>query len=648
MRFAPTPSFVLRLLALLAFLVSSHVVAQARTQMGPSTRVSQADIAAAIQNSSVNSSMRSYGNDIASLAMFESGGNPGVYNGTCCTGLLQVNRSNLAAQGLTPQQYANMGTQQQVDVWLRVTNQGANTAVVRQLQQMQQNGQTFDGRPVDGALILSCIQLGTGNCQKMVRSGSCSGFADSNGTTICKMADKVRGGSNGETTPNNSDPNSNDTGGTGQASDSTSEAALRQILESSKKCWICEIVTKTSTITSKIVPLVVQALVTPGLPLMAVLFGVFLVFIVGRVFLWPGSFDWTELFMTGVRFTVVYALIASSTFSQNWVVDWGYNASTNAGIAIGQIGSQMSDQAFNTQSQNGDCVYDVNNLDLTAIRLGELSCRVHNAAYGPVVASAMLLLKKQPTGLDKDSANAAIIMALAFFLAISAFTALGAFAMSIVEALLRMGIVLALSPLFLFLWVFRRTRSMSTNALQMLLYAFFLLSFSGVLAAMSVYILHTMLGLAIGQQTASIQDVYNYINSNPQMTNFDSGENLAKFLKFALFAIAAGLVSSHLIRAGSSIAASLTQVQGLGEITRGVMSGVMTTASTAIMGPTMVVGSMAAHQAGGAAGSLLKGAIAGGYAASSRVGGAVAGAVAGGYGRLTGSGGGGAGRLPSP
>ncbi len=633
-------SFFIALLALLAILTSSGAYAQ-KQQFGPSAKVSKEEIAAAIQNSTVNSSFKSYGNDVASLAMFESGGNPGIYNGSCCTGLLQINRSNLAAQGLTPQQYANMGTQGQVDVWLRVTNQGGNTAVVRQLQQMQQSGQTFDGKPVDGAMVLACIQLGTGNCQKMVRSGSCSGFADSNGTTICKMADKIRGGSNGETTPNNSDPNKTDTP-TDTQNASNVDAALQKILETSKKCWICEIITKTSMVTGKLIPLVAQALVTPGLPLMAVLFGVVLVATVGRVFIWPGALDWSELFMTGIRFTLVYAVLASASFAQTWVVDWGFNASTNAGVAIGQIGSQVSDEAFGTQSRNGDCVYDVANLDLTSIRLGELACRVHNAAYGPVVASSMLLLKKQPSGLNKEMASAAIVMLLAFFLAISAFTALTAFALSVVEALLRMGIVLAMSPLFLFLWIFRRTRSISTNALQMLLYAFLLLAFSGVLAAMSVYILHSMLGIAIGQRSASIQDVYTFINANPQMTNFDSGENIAKFLKFALFSIAAGLVSSHLIRAGSSVAASLAQVQGLGELTRGVAQGVIGSASSAIMGPTLAVGSVASHQAGSVVGSAIRGAttatVAGGLAAG--------GALAGAAGRLTGAGASGAGRLP--
>ena len=62
---------------------------------------------------------------------------------------------------------------------------------------------TFDGREVDGDMVLACVQLGIGNCQKMINSGSCNGFADINGTTICKMADRIR---NGPPPGNNGDP----------------------------------------------------------------------------------------------------------------------------------------------------------------------------------------------------------------------------------------------------------------------------------------------------------------------------------------------------------------------------------------------------------------------------------------------------------
>lgn len=84
--------------------------------------------------------------------------------------------------------YGCMSLQQQTDAWANLTNDGYNSSAVRQLASMS----TFDGQPVDASLIAACIQLGAGNCQKMVDSGKCSGFSDVNGTTICGMAKNAR------------------------------------------------------------------------------------------------------------------------------------------------------------------------------------------------------------------------------------------------------------------------------------------------------------------------------------------------------------------------------------------------------------------------------------------------------------------------
>ncbi|MCP3468563.1 hypothetical protein [Bradyrhizobium sp. CCGUVB23] len=93
-------------------------------------------------------------------------------------------------------QYANtdreghscMSLQDQVNAWANLTNDGYDSPAVRQLALMP----TFDGQKVDLSFIAACIQLGTGNCQKMLDSGRCSGFSDINGTTICNMVQNAR------------------------------------------------------------------------------------------------------------------------------------------------------------------------------------------------------------------------------------------------------------------------------------------------------------------------------------------------------------------------------------------------------------------------------------------------------------------------
>jgi hypothetical protein len=166
-------------------------VAQAQ-QLGPKVVVSSSQIAAAIANSPLSASLKQYASDIGRLGLFESGGNLGVYNGTCCTGVLQVNQRGLRVFcGCTKEQYSQMSLQQQVNVWAKLTNANANNGIIRGLMARS----TFGGQPVDGAMVLSCIQLGPGNCARTLAAGTCStrAGADINGTTFCTMAARIRG-----------------------------------------------------------------------------------------------------------------------------------------------------------------------------------------------------------------------------------------------------------------------------------------------------------------------------------------------------------------------------------------------------------------------------------------------------------------------
>lgn len=153
--------------------------------------VSSADIATAIRNSpSASAWLRQNAESVANLATFESQRNTTAYNGSCCYGVLQMNRGNIAAYaGVSPEEYRQLSLQQQVNAWSALTTDAMRSSAVTNLLALG----TFDGRPVDGHLVLACVQLGIGNCQRMINSGRCSGFADSNGTTICAMADRIGG-----------------------------------------------------------------------------------------------------------------------------------------------------------------------------------------------------------------------------------------------------------------------------------------------------------------------------------------------------------------------------------------------------------------------------------------------------------------------
>ncbi len=173
----------------LVFLLSGLAHAQPRNI--DDRRVTAAEVANAIRNSpNASPWLRANADAVANLAMFESGGRLGIYNGSCCYGVLQMNRGNIAHYAnTTPEDFRTWSLERQINAWAQLTTDAMNNQIVRSLIAMG----TFDGRPVDGNLVLACVQLGIGNCQRMMQSGRCSGFADRNGTTICHMADRIAG-----------------------------------------------------------------------------------------------------------------------------------------------------------------------------------------------------------------------------------------------------------------------------------------------------------------------------------------------------------------------------------------------------------------------------------------------------------------------
>lgn len=189
--------------------------------------VSAADIAAAIQNSpSASTWLKQNAQAVAQLAInVESGGNTTAFNGSCCYGVLQMNRTNIARYAnVTPEQYQQLSLQEQVNAWTQLTSKAMQSTAVTDLLALG----TFDGRTVDGNLVLACVQLGIGNCQTMINSGKCSGFADRNGTTICSMADKIAGTNTGGSSGGNTGGSGAGAGGSmdtpGRASVSMAEA----------------------------------------------------------------------------------------------------------------------------------------------------------------------------------------------------------------------------------------------------------------------------------------------------------------------------------------------------------------------------------------------------------------------------------------
>jgi hypothetical protein len=121
----------------------------------------------------------------------------GIHNG-CCTGLMQLNQSNLrnpAFCGCTPAEYGAYTQAQQIDVYANYFQIFDSDFGMTQLESMVDNNQTLGGHVIGGYTLVACAQMGTGNCKAAVQNACSSvavGQGGDNSVNVCTMADFVR------------------------------------------------------------------------------------------------------------------------------------------------------------------------------------------------------------------------------------------------------------------------------------------------------------------------------------------------------------------------------------------------------------------------------------------------------------------------
>lgn len=527
----------------LLFLGIAGAIGQASakvSQIGPKTNYTAQQIADAVARSNLDPSLRAYANQMGQLGVYESSGNAGIYNGSCCTGIFQLNQGNLRANGLTPQQYANMSLDQQVAVWAKVTNGGVNTGVVRKLQEMK----TFDGQPVDGAMIMACIQLGTGNCQRMVQSGKCSGFSDINGTTICKMANAMRG--NTDPSKGVSDPFENIPGDV-QNPDLFTKADL-QIQE----CWSCEAAARVIEVTAQMGPLLVNKLGSSAAKLMAIIFmTVFCVLVATRIFWISSAGGWNDLFWLVLRFAFVITLIGGGTLYTEIVRPYVLVPAIAIGGQVGTKLSVIGNQALHNNPSKGVCRYDkIQGTDQELIKAGEsvinLVCAVHLTVNEAITKAAMPASEiKAEDSSNRSNAVIAVLSVLSMFVQATFWLALLLFAFQIVEALIRMGFFVAFAPFLAYAWVYKTTQNTFNNAIKGFFYGSVLLIMSGMMSAVTLFILSEGMNKAGNPTTLGV-----------------SLALVGETVYFLIYSFASASIAASLMRSAPSLAAAITNYNG--------------------------------------------------------------------------------------
>lgn len=195
--------FCLLIVVSVLTLVSAATASQAAiSYLAQNTKYSETQIRVMFENTG-NSYLASNAATFASMSyrVESGGGNSAIYNGSCCTGLMQMNRSNLREFcDCSPSEYAALSGQQQINIYAKYYESIAGSNSVQTLLKMQQGGQSLGGRKVDGSMVAACIQLGVGNCQTAI-DNNCAGVSPSQGgdgsVSICTMASKASGTTGG-------------------------------------------------------------------------------------------------------------------------------------------------------------------------------------------------------------------------------------------------------------------------------------------------------------------------------------------------------------------------------------------------------------------------------------------------------------------
>ena len=199
--------------AIVAILCLSAAVRAAAFEYCSGGKVSQSEVAQAIQNSpTVPQSIKNAACGYAAMAAIESGDGTtaDLCNANdCCTGVLQLNgRGVTEAKFPGKADYAKAGLQAQVDGWGSTAASNMNSAGYKTLNAAYQSGQTIGGQTVTPGMLAACEQFGAGQCNQNVaamRNGTGCGAGVNGNPTICqwgRRADRVAEKGNCSTTGN--------------------------------------------------------------------------------------------------------------------------------------------------------------------------------------------------------------------------------------------------------------------------------------------------------------------------------------------------------------------------------------------------------------------------------------------------------------
>ena len=147
------------------------------------TQNSAEQVSQAVQYSpNANQALKDNACGFGGLAQGESNGGNTCAANSGNTGVLQLNNAAIRAAGYTPEEYANLTLQQQVDIWAASVGNSNTSGSYTTLSDAIANGTTIGGITPTTGMLAACFQFGQTICTNDVASLQYNGACTSKAT----------------------------------------------------------------------------------------------------------------------------------------------------------------------------------------------------------------------------------------------------------------------------------------------------------------------------------------------------------------------------------------------------------------------------------------------------------------------------------
>ena len=605
-----------RTLALALLALAGATIGAAASDLATPVYVTNGEIAASFQRNGYSQAFSQAAANLSSNVEDRSG-DLAIYNGSCCTGILQMNVSNLQQYcGCSSAQYAAMSVDQQTKIWGQLTTDGFRAAAIKQMNQLT----TFDGQPVDDAMKLACIQLGSGNCNKMIASGSCSGFADRNGTTICSMAASIRSGAPGTNTPppgTKSAANGTDntiTGGdntVGEAEDTKSMNGNGLPMGNPTYCWSCDVIVYALSIAEVSVSGGVQSLAALLLPLMVACAGIgigYRILLAVAAGLDPVRFAGP----TAARAALVLAILSAGSGAMG---DLAMNGLLTpvivGGSGMGQgiansIAANFNIALDNLQPVQGqdtipvtnDCSYNATSqVRLTYLIKAEasatsLACTIHHVETTEVQVGIFLANADESASTVQQKIEGAAVNVVGILMSVVGMAGMLKFGLIFLDVIVSLSVAMAFSPWALYCWIFASTKRGFEQLWRRLVQAFLSLVVAGVAAVAALVLVLTGMhaGLGLGGTTLDPGQILVAAQNLIVAMDLNNGPTTAKVAQFVFFTLGGALGANHVLGQSQQVTGAITGVRVSNALSKAATSAMATLSTTVLTGGGAIAG----------------------------------------------------------